>query len=98
MKIFLIILISIYFLPSFADDHKTNFKDIKGFKKQFISMHKKKVNRINEVKKSDGFPVYEGKTSINTTTAIRSSQSYRCRSFIIFIRLNSNFIILNINF
>ena len=64
MKIFLIILISIYFLPSFADDHKTSFKDIKGFKKQFISMHKKKVNRINEVKKSDGFPVYEGETSI----------------------------------
>ena len=64
MRIFLIILISIYCLPSFADGHKTKFKDIKGFKKQFISMSEKKVNRIKEVKKSDGFPVYEGKTSI----------------------------------
>ena len=52
---------------SFSDGHKTKFKDIKGFKKQFISMSEKKVNRIKEVKKSDGFPVYEGKTSIQFT-------------------------------
>jgi len=50
-----------------ADGHKTKFKDIKGFKKQFISMHKKKINRIIEVKKSDGYPVYEGNTSIQFT-------------------------------
>ena len=63
-----------FFLISFllsthlsADGHKTKFKDIKGFKKQFISMHKKKVNRIIEVKKSDGYPVYEGNTSIQFT-------------------------------
>ena len=30
-------------------------------------MHKKKVNRIIEVKKSDGYPVYEGNTSIQFT-------------------------------
>ena len=52
---------------SLSDNHKTNFKDIKGFKKQFISMSEKKVNRIKEVKASDGFPVYEGKTSIQFT-------------------------------
>ena len=63
-----------FFLISFlfstylsADGHKTKFKDIKGFKKQFISMHKKKINRIIEVKKSDGYPVYEGNTSIQFT-------------------------------
>ena len=28
---------------------------------------KKKINRIKEVKRSDGFPVYEGKTSIQVT-------------------------------
>ena len=63
----IIILISFYFTNSFADGHKTKFKDIKGFKKQFISMHNKKVNRIKEVKKSDGYPVYEGETSIQFT-------------------------------
>ena len=51
----------------FSDNHKTNFKDIKGYKKQFLSMSEKKVNRIKEVKASDGFPVYEGKTSIQVT-------------------------------
>ena len=69
MKKFLatIIFFSIYINPSFSDSHKTKFKDIKGFKKQFISMSEKKVNRIKEVKKSDGFPVYEGETSIQFT-------------------------------
>jgi len=43
------------------------YKDIKGFKKQHISMSAKKVNRIKQVKKSDGFPVYEGNTSIQVT-------------------------------
>jgi hypothetical protein len=43
------------------------YKDIKGFKKQHISMSKKKVNRIKQVKESDGFPVYEGNTSIQVT-------------------------------
>ena len=67
-KLLLIItLFSFYFTNSFSDGHKTKFKDIKGFKKQFISMHKKKVNRIIEVKASEGFPVYEGKTSIQVT-------------------------------
>ncbi len=69
MKKFLatIIFFSIYINSSFSDSHKTKFKDIKGFKKQFISMSEKKVNRIKEVKKSDGFPVYEGETSIQFT-------------------------------
>ena len=69
MKKFLltIIIFSFYFTPSHSDGHKTKFKDIKGFKKQFISMHKKKINRIKEVKKSDGYPVYEGETSIQFT-------------------------------
>ena len=48
----LIILFSFNCIPSFSNGHKTKFKDIKGFKKQFISMHKKKVNKIKEVKKS----------------------------------------------
>ena len=51
----------------FSDNHKTNFKDIKGYKEQFLSMSEKKVNRIKQVKASDGFPVYEGKTSIQVT-------------------------------
>ena len=65
--LFVIIIFSFYFTPTYSDGHKTKFKDIKGFKKQFISMHKKKVNRIKEVKKSDGYPVYEGETSIQVT-------------------------------
>ena len=56
-----------YFFIIYIFGHKTKFKDIKGFKKQFISMSEKKVNRIKEVKKSDGFPVYEGETSIQFT-------------------------------
>ena len=63
----IVILFSFYCHTSFSDGHKTKFKDITGFKKQFISMHKKKENRIKEVKKSDGFPVYEGETSIQFT-------------------------------
>ena len=63
----LIILFLFNCIPSFSDGHKTKFKDIKGFKKQFISMHKKKVNKIKEVKKSDGYPVYDGETSIQFT-------------------------------
>ena len=69
MKKFLSI-IFFYFLffgTSLSDQHKTNFKDIKGYKKQFLSMSEKKVNRIKEVKSSYGFPVYEGKTSIQVT-------------------------------
>ena len=50
-----------------AEEHKFKSKDIKGFKKIRISMHNKKVNRIKQVKKSDGFPVYEGNTSIQVT-------------------------------
>jgi len=50
-----------------AEEHKFKSKDIKGFKKIRISMHNKKVNRIKQVKKSDGFPVYEGDTSIQFT-------------------------------
>tara|TARA_Y100000287_G_C14087850_1_gene288868 strand:- start:2 stop:481 length:480 start_codon:yes stop_codon:yes gene_type:complete len=69
MKKFLILLIFVFFNSTitWSDSHKTKFKDIKGFKKQFISMSEKKVNRIKEVKKSDGFPVYEGETSIQFT-------------------------------
>ena len=63
----IVILFSFYCNASFSDNHKTKFKDITGYKKQFISMHKKKENRIKEVKKSDGFPVYEGETSIQFT-------------------------------
>jgi len=50
-----------------AEEHKFKSKDIKGFNKIRISMHNKKVNRIKQVKKSDGFPVYEGDTSIQFT-------------------------------
>ena len=50
-----------------AEEHKFKSKDIKGFKKYTISMPVKKVNRIKQVKKSDGFPVYEGNTSIQVT-------------------------------
>ena len=39
-------------------------KNITGFKKIKKSMPLKKIDRIKTVKKSDGFPVYEGKTSI----------------------------------
>uniref|UniRef100_UPI000AB7B2A8 hypothetical protein n=1 Tax=Pelagibacter ubique TaxID=198252 RepID=UPI000AB7B2A8 len=69
MKKLLILLIFVFFNSTitWSDSHKTKFKDIKGFKKQFISMSEKKVNRIKEVKKSDGFPVYEGETSIQFT-------------------------------
>ena len=48
----LIILFSFNFNPSFSDGHKTKFKDITGFKKQSISMHKNKVNKIKEVVKA----------------------------------------------
>ena len=44
---FLTILLLVYCNSSFSDGHKTKFKDIKGFKKQFISMSEKKVNRID---------------------------------------------------
>jgi hypothetical protein len=69
MKNFLGLLVIVLFYSSqcFSDGHKVKFKDIKGYKKQFISMSEKKVNRIKEVKKSDGFPVYEGQTSIEVT-------------------------------
>ena len=69
MKNFLGLLLVVLFYSSqcFSDGHKVKFKDIKGFKKQFISMSEKKINRIKEVKRSDGFPVYEGKTSIEFT-------------------------------
>ena len=69
MKNFLGLLVIVLFYSSqcFSDGHKVKFKDIKGFKKQFISMSEKKINRIKEVKRSDGFPVYEGKTSIEFT-------------------------------
>ena len=42
-------------------------KNITGFKKIEKSMPLKKVDRIKTVKKSDGFPVYEGETSIQVT-------------------------------
>ena len=45
----ILLTISILFVFSgiaFSDNHKTNFKDIKGYKKQFLSMSEKKVNRI----------------------------------------------------
>ena len=57
MKNLLIIIFTFLHLSgqAFSDNHKTNFKDIKGYKKQFLSMSEKKVNRIKEVKASDGF-------------------------------------------
>ncbi len=69
MKLLLFIIYTFLFLinVSFADQHKTKFKDIKGYKKQFLSMSYKKTNRIIEVKKIDGFPVYDGETSIQVT-------------------------------
>ena len=40
-KILLVILIYFSFFGKvFSDNHKTNFKDIKGYKKQFLSMAK----------------------------------------------------------
>ena len=66
-KFFLIIFISFLSFSTNAIAEKFKSKDIKGFKKINISMPNKKVNRIKEVKKSDGFPVYEGKTSIQFT-------------------------------
>jgi len=70
MKLLLFIIYTFLFLinVSFADQHKTKFKDIKGYKKQFLSMSYKKTNRIIEVKKIDGFPVYDGETSIQVIT------------------------------
>ena len=62
----IIVLFFLCFNVSIAGE-KFKSKDIKGFKKVNISMPNKKVNRIKEVKKSDGFPVYEGKTSIQFT-------------------------------
>ena len=40
MKLFLFIIYTFLFLinVSFADQHKTKFKDITGYKKQFLSM------------------------------------------------------------
>ena len=52
-------------ISSAGDEFRS--KDIKGFKKPKISMPAKKVNRIKRVKESDGFPVYEGNTSIQVT-------------------------------
>ena len=62
----ILVLSLLCFNPAISADKK-KYKDIKGFKKHNISMALKKVNRIKEVKKSDGFPVYEGKTSIQVT-------------------------------
>ena len=61
----IIFIFSLYLNPSISAEYR--FKDIKGFKKYTISMPVKKVNRIKQVKKSDGFPVYEGNTSIQVT-------------------------------
>ncbi len=64
----IIIIFLLYFSSnSIAESNKFKSKDIKGFKKTRISMHYKKVNRIKQVKKSEGFPVYEGNTSIQIT-------------------------------
>ena len=63
----IIIIYLIFFSSSAIAGKKFKSKDIKGFKKVNISMHNKKVNRIKNVKKSDGFPVYEGNTSIQFT-------------------------------
>ena len=63
----IIIIYLIFFSSSSMAGKKFKSKDIKGFKKVNISMHNKKVNRIKNVKKSDGFPVYEGNTSIQFT-------------------------------
>ena len=52
--------------PAISAD-KFRYKDIKGFKKQNKSVPVGKVDRIKEVKKSDGYPVYEGETSIQVT-------------------------------
>ena len=76
-KIFYFLFLIFIFVSNFcfADQHKTKFKDIKGYKEQFLSLAYKKTNRIKEVKKSDGFPVYEGKTSIQVTVN-REAVSY----------------------
>ena len=69
MKFFYFIVSIFLFLTNLtsADQHRTKFKDIKGYKEQFLSLSYKKTNRIKEVKKSNGFPVYDGKTSIQVT-------------------------------
>jgi len=66
-KLLGIVVLSLLWCNVGIADEKYKYKDIKGFKKQSISMSVKKVNRIKQVKKSDGFPVYEGKTSIQVT-------------------------------
>ena len=68
MKNFLGILVICLLITNISlSGEKFKSKDIKGFKKSNISMPNKKVNRIKQVKKSDGFPVYEGDTSIQFT-------------------------------
>ena len=59
-KIILIILLILFSSTAFSDSHKVKFKDIKGYKKQFISMHKKKVNRIQAITRHDNVPSIRG--------------------------------------
>jgi len=55
MNFFSLIILTILFFTNltYADQHKTKFRDIKGYKEQFLSMSYKKTNRIITVKKSD---------------------------------------------
>ena len=62
-KAILIILVGLFWCGTVISAEK----NITGFKKIRKSMPLKKVDRIITVKKSDGFPVYEGKTSIQVT-------------------------------
>ena len=68
MKKIILIFVIGFIISGFAlAGDKFKSKDIKGFKKINISMPNKKINRIKNVNKSDGFPVYEGDTSIQVT-------------------------------
>jgi len=53
--------------PSFAEENINAKENISGFSKIRKSNMVGKVDRIKAVKKSDGYPVYEGKTSIQVT-------------------------------
>ena len=57
MKFFYYIILILFFFTNvtYADQHKTKFRDIKGYKKQFLSLSYKKTNRIKEVKKAMAF-------------------------------------------
>ena len=71
-KIFYLIFTFFLFSTAvFSDNHKTNFKDIKGYKEKFLSMSYKKTNRIKEVTSK-----YKVRNHFKKTSEALSSQKY----------------------